>query len=96
MSNPSPGAAGPVASDGNWHPQRWETAFIYQTNESLQAVIDETTRLARAYGEQGWEPVNSGVQRTQVVHHFKEYDQVGDRLFEWGIVCTMKRPVPPE
>jgi hypothetical protein len=95
MSNPSPGAAGPVASDGNWHPQRWETTFIYETHEVLQTVIDEVTRQAKAYGEEGWETVNSAVQRTQVVHHFKEYDQGGDRLFEWAVVVTLKRPLPP-
>lgn len=90
-SPPGPGQA----SDGTWRPQRWETTFIYETNESLQTVIDEATRLANAHGQEGWEIVNSAIQRTQVVHHFKEYDQAGDHLFEWSIVCTMKRPVPP-
>jgi hypothetical protein len=90
MSEPSSGSAGSLAADGKWHPQRWET------NESLQTVIDEVTRLTNAHGAEGWEIVNTAVQRTQVVHHFKEYDQLGDRLFEWGVVCTMKRPLPPE
>ena len=96
MSEPSSGSAGSLAADGKWHPQRWETTFISETHESLQTVIDEVTRLTNAHGAEGWEIVNSAVQRTQVVHHFKEYDQVGDRLFEWGVVCTMKRPLPPE
>jgi hypothetical protein len=95
MSNPSSGTAG-LTSDGEWHRQRWETTFTYQTNESLQTVIDETARLTGTYGEDGWEIVNSAIQRTQVVHHFKEYDRVGDRLFEWSIVCTLKRPLPPK
>jgi hypothetical protein len=94
MSDPSPGTAG-LTSDGTWYPQRWETAFIYTTHESMQAVIDEAGRVANAYGAEGWEIVNSALQRTQVVHHFKEYDQVGDRLFEWTLVCTLKRPLPP-
>jgi hypothetical protein len=95
MSNPSPGAAGWLASDGKWHPQRWETTFIYQTNESLQTAIDEAGRLTNAYGEEGWEMVGSSVERTQVAHHFKDYDKVGDHFFEWTIVCTLKRPLPP-
>ena len=94
MSNPSPGAGG-LTSDGAWRPQRWETSFIYETHESLQTVIDQVSRLTNEYGADGWEIVNSAVQRTQVVHHFKEYDQTGDRLFEWGVVCTLKRPLPP-
>jgi hypothetical protein len=93
VSTSSPGPGWWQASDGKWQPQRWETRFIYQTNESLQAVIDEATRLANAHGQEGWEIVNSAIQRTQVVHHFKEYDQAGDHLFEWSIVCTLKRPV---
>ena len=96
MSEPSSAASGSLAADGKWLPQRWETTFISQTHESLQAVIEEVSRLTNAAGQEGWEIVNSSVQRTQVVHHFKEYDQVGDRLFEWGIVCTLKRPLPPE
>jgi hypothetical protein len=95
MSEPSSGSAG-LAADGKWRPQRWETAFIYETHESLQDVIHTVSRLTNEYGAEGWEIVNSAVQRTQVVHHFKEYDQEGDRLFEWGIVCTLKRPLPPE
>jgi hypothetical protein len=94
MSDPLPGTAG-LTSDGKRQPQRWETTFIYETHESLQTVIDEASRLTNAYGAEGWEIVNSAVQRTPVVHHFKEYDQVGDRLFEWAIVCTLKRPLPP-
>ena len=96
MSEPSSGSAGSLAADGKWRPPRWETMFITQTHEALQTVIDEVSRLTNEAGQDGWEIVNSSVQRTQVVHHFKEYDQVGDRLFEWGIVCTMKRPLPPE
>jgi hypothetical protein len=95
MSEPSSGSAGSLAADGKWQPQRWETAFIYETHESLQEVIAKVSQLTNARGAEGWEIVNSAVQRTQVVHHFKEYDQVGDRLFEWGVVCTMKRPRPP-
>jgi hypothetical protein len=95
MSEPSSGASGSLAADGKWQAQQWETAFIYETHESLQTVIDEASRLTNAYGQEGWEIVNSAVQRTPVVRHFKEYDQVGDRLFEWAIVCTLKRPLPP-
>jgi hypothetical protein len=95
MSEPSSGNAGSLAADGKWQPQRWETTFIHETHENLQDVIDEVSRQANAYGDEGWEVVNSAVQRTQVVHHFKEYDQLGDRLFEWAVVCTLKRPRPP-
>jgi hypothetical protein len=95
MSTPSPGPGWWLASDGNWYPQRWETTFIYQTNESLPAVVEEASRLAKGYGEQGWEIVGSSVQRTQVAHHFKDYDKGGEHYFEWSIVCTLKRPLPP-
>jgi hypothetical protein len=95
MSTPSPGPGWWLASDGNWYPPRWETNFVYYTNESLQAVIDEATRMTKAYGEQGWEIVNSAVQRTQVARHFKDYDQGGGHYFEWSIVCTLKRPLAP-
>jgi hypothetical protein len=95
MSEASSGNAESLAADGQWQPQRWETTFIYETHESLETLIHEVSRLTNAYGAEGWEIVNSAVQRTQVVHHFKEYDQVGDRLFEWFIICTLKRPSPP-
>jgi hypothetical protein len=98
MSTPpstSPGPGWWLASDGQWHPQRWESTFIYYTNESLQAVIDEASRLTKEYGAEGWEIVNSTVQRAQVAHHFKGYDRDGDWYFEWSIVCTLKRPLPP-
>lgn len=65
------------------------------TNASLEAVLDEATRMTKAYGEQGWEIVGSSVQRTQVAHRFKDYDKEGDHYFEWSIVCTLKRPVAP-
>ena len=95
MSTVSPGPGWWLASDDNWYPQRWESMFIYQTNESLQAVIDEAALLTKTYGELGWEIVGSSVQRTQVAHHFKDYDEGGDHYFEWSIVCTLKRPLPP-
>jgi hypothetical protein len=94
MSTPSPGPV--TASDGKWYPQRWDSTFITHTNESLQAVLEEAARLTKAYGEQGWEIVGSSVQRTQVARHFKDYDRGGDHYFEWSIVCTLKRPLPPE
>ncbi len=95
MSEPLSGASGSLAADGKRQPQRWESTFIHETHEILQDVIDEVSRQANALGDEGWEIVNSAVQRTPVVHHFKEYDQVGDRLFEWAVVCTLKRPRPP-
>ncbi|MBW0018754.1 MAG: hypothetical protein JO236_14585 [Mycobacterium sp.] len=95
MSTSSPGPGWWLASDGKWHPQRWETTFIAQTDEALQAALDEANRLTKAYGEQGWEIVGSSVQRTQVARHFKDYDRVGDHYYEWSIVCTLKRPLPP-
>ena len=79
-----------------FHPQRWESTFISHTNESLQAVIEEARQAVNAYGALGWEIVGSSVQRTQVAHHFKDYDKGGERLLEWSIVCTLKRPVPPD
>jgi hypothetical protein len=84
-----------IASDGQRCPQRWETTFIYYTNESLQAVIDEAGRLTKTYGEQGWEIVSCSVQRAQVAHGFAAYDKSGDLFFEWSIVCSLKRPLPP-
>jgi hypothetical protein len=30
-----------------------------------------------------------------VSHHFKGYDKYGDLFFEWSIVCSFKRPLPP-
>jgi hypothetical protein len=95
MSNPSSGQVGSLASDGKWQAQRWETTFVYETHESLQTVIEQATNVTKAYGEEGWELVNSAVQRTQVAHHFKEYDKEGDHLYEWTIVCSLKRPLLP-
>lgn len=99
MSTPvdtsSPGPGWWLASDGKWYPQRWETTFTYSTHESLEAVIEDASRVTREYGEQGWEIVGSSVQRVQVAHRFKDYDKVGDLFFEWSIVSTMKRPLPP-
>lgn len=95
MTDPSPAPAG-LASDGKWHPQRWETTFIYRTHEDLQSVIDEVSSLTNALGEEGWEIVGSSVQRVQVSHHFRDYDKLGELIFEWTVVCTLKRPLPPE
>jgi len=39
--------------------------------------------------------VASSVQRVQVAHHFAGYDKGGEFYFEWSIVCTLKRPLPP-
>ncbi|OBI86025.1 hypothetical protein [Mycobacterium sp. 1245805.9] len=94
-STPSPGPGWWLASDGQWYPQRWESSFIYRTNESLQAVVEEVAELSKTYGEQGWEIVNSSVQRTQVAHRFKGYDKDGELYFEWSMVCTLKRPLRP-
>ncbi|OBB82462.1 hypothetical protein A5760_12670 [Mycobacterium colombiense] len=95
MSTPAPGPGWWLASDGKWYPQRWESTFISHTHELLEAVLDEANRMTTTYGEQGWEIVGSSVQRTQVAHRFKEYDRGGDHYFEWSIVCTLKRPLPP-
>lgn len=91
MSAPSPVPTSGLA----WSPRRWETTFISVTNESLQVVIDEANRALNDHGAQGWEVVNSSVQRVQVSHHFAGYDKGGEFYFEWSIVCTMKRPLPP-
>jgi hypothetical protein len=96
MSTPSPGPGWWLASDGRWYPQRWENTFIYNRNESLEALIEEVSSLTTTYGDQGWELVGSSVQRTQVTHHFKGYDKGGELYFEWSIVCSMKRPLRPE
>jgi hypothetical protein len=84
-----------VPSDGHWAAPRWETTFISVTNEFLQVVIDEANRHTNAYGLEGWEVVNSSVQRVQVSHHFAGYDKGGELYFEWSIVCTMKRSLSP-
>jgi hypothetical protein len=94
-STSSPGPGWWLASDGQWYPQQWETNFFSYTNESLQAVIDEASRVTKVYGQQGWEIVNSSVQRVQVTHRFKDFDKSGDHYFEWSIVCTLKRPLAP-
>lgn len=95
MTTVSPGPGWWLASDGNWYPQRWESMFVHYTAESLEAVLDEVGRQTKGYGDQGWEIVNSAVQRVQVAHHFKGYDKEGDLYFEWSIICTLKRPVAP-
>ena len=95
MSAPSPVPASVPAADSNWSPPRWESTFVHVKNESLEAVIEEAARLTGAHGEQGWEIVGSSVQRVQVSHHFAGYDKGGEYLFEWSIVCTLKRPLPP-
>ena len=84
----SPGPGWWLASDDQWYPQRWENTFIYHTNESLKALIDDVSTLTKTYGEQGWEIVNSSVQRVQVTRRFKDFDKSGDHYFEWSIVCT--------
>jgi hypothetical protein len=96
MSAHSPVPASGLAPDGNWSPPRWETTFVHVTNESLQVVTDEASKLSNTYGEQGWEIVGSSVQRVQVSHHFAGYDKGGEFYFEWSIVCTFKRPLPPQ
>jgi hypothetical protein len=78
------------------HAQSWETTFISQTHESLQSVLEEANRAVNAYGAQGWEIVNSSVQRTQVSHHFKSYDKAETTFLSGVIVSTLKRPLPPE
>lgn len=95
MSTPSPGPGWWLASDNQWYPPRWENRFIYNTNESLESLIAEVSELTKSYGEHGWELVGSSVQRAQVSHHFKGYDKYGDLFFEWSIVCSFKRPLPP-
>lgn len=94
MSAPT-SVPGPEVSDGNWTPRKWETTFISVTNESLQVVIDEANKALNTHGAEGWEVVNSSVQRVQVSHHFAGYDKGGEFYFEWSIVCTMKRPLTP-
>ncbi len=81
VSTPSPGPGWWLASDGRWYPQQWETTFISCTNESLESVMEEASRLTNSYREQGWEIVGSSMQRTQVAHRFKEYDRGGGPLF---------------
>lgn len=94
MSAPSP--VPPTGlSAGTWSPPRWETTFISVTNATLQVVIDEADRALNAHGAEGWEVVNSSVQRVQVSHHFAGYDKGGEFYFEWSIVCTLKRPLAP-
>jgi hypothetical protein len=95
MSAPSPVPDSGLVSDGNWSPQRWETTFVQVRNADLQVLTDEATQLSNTYGEQGWEIVSSSVQRVQVAHHFAGYDKGGEFYFEWSIVCTLKRPLPP-
>ena len=95
MSVPSAEPASGLAADGNWSPQRWESRFIYLKNESLETVVEEATRQTNDLGAQGWEIVGSTVQRAQVSHHFAGYDKGGEFYFEWSIVCTLKRPLPP-
>jgi hypothetical protein len=95
-SSPSPAPGWTPASDGHSYPQKWENTFIYQTNESLKDLIEEVSLLTKTHGEQGWELVSSSVQRTQVTHRFSGFDKAGELLFEWSIVCSMKRPLSPE
>ena len=95
MTDPSPAPAG-LASDREWRPRRWETTFIYRTHEDLQSVIDEVSDLTKALGGEGWEIVGSSMERVQVAHHFRDYDKLGDLIFEWTVVCTLKRPLAPE
>ena len=87
-------ASGPAA-DSTWSPARWEATFVHVRNADLQVLTEEATQLANSYGEQGWEIVGSSVQRVQVAHHFAGYDKGGEFYFEWSIVCTLKRPLPP-
>ncbi len=94
-STPTPENGSKPAFDGYSYPTQWENIFIYNTDESLEDLIEEVSDLTREYGEQGWEIVSSSVQRTQIAHHFQGYDKAGDLLFEWSMVCSMKRPLRP-
>jgi hypothetical protein len=94
-STPLPENGWKQAVDGHSYPQQWENIFIYNTDESLEDLIEEVSLLTKEYGEQGWEIVSSSVQRTQVAHHFQGYDKTGDLLFEWSMVCSLKRPMRP-
>jgi hypothetical protein len=89
-----------MASNGNWYPQRWETYFIYYTNETLKGLIDGVAPLVTSYGEQGWETVSTSIERTQVGQSrtpgvARSFTNQMDWYFEYSIVCTVKRPVPP-
>jgi hypothetical protein len=95
MTTPSPGPGWWLAADGNWYPQRWETTFVYYTNESLQAVIDEASRQSKAYGERDGTSSGPRCNGFRVAHRFSDYDKVGDHYHEWSIVCTLKRPLLP-
>lgn len=93
-SNASPGPGWWQASDGQWYPQKWQTLSLYNTNENLKTLIDETDVLANQYGQQGWEVVSSSIERTQVAFHTT--GKGSQRwTFQYSIVYTLKRPVPP-
>lgn len=51
--------------------------------------------ISASYREQGWKIVWPSVQRTQVARRLKEHDRSGDHNFEWSIIGTLKRPLPP-
>jgi hypothetical protein len=94
ISSPSPGPGWWLASDGKWYPQRWETYFIYCTNESLQALVEEVAGMCQTYGGQGWEIVNSTIDRSHVSSRQDRWANATQWIFQYSIVCTLKRPLP--
>ena len=94
ISSPSPGPGWWLASDGNWYPQRWETYFIYCTNESPQALVEEVAGMCQTYGGQGWEIVNSTIDRSHISSRQDRWANTTQWVFQYSIVCTLKRPLP--
>lgn len=97
MNAPSPGPGWWLAADGNWHPQKWETKFIYCTHESLQGLVDDVHPLMASHGQEGWETVGSSIERTATgsTPTGTGWKPINTWHFLYSMVVTLKRPLPP-
>jgi hypothetical protein len=97
MNTPSPGPGWWLASDGKWHPQKWESKFIYFAHESLQGVVEGVHPVVTSHGEQGWEVVSSSIERTATgsTPSGTGWKPSNTWRFQYSIVVTLKRPLLP-
>jgi hypothetical protein len=78
MSTPSPGAGCGWRQTDSGIRSSGEDIVHPLHNGSLPAVIEEASRQAKTYGEQGWEIVGSFGATGGVAHRFSDYNKGGD------------------
>jgi hypothetical protein len=97
MNAPSPGPGWWLTEEGNWHPPRWESKFIYFTHESLDGLVEGVHPVVAAHGLQGWEVVSSSIDRTATgsTPTGSGWKPASTWKFLYSMVVTLKRPLPP-